>query len=231
MPNYNNSCIYKIFCKDKEIEDIYIGSTTNFSKRKKSHKNHCNNPNDSHYNIKVYQFIRDNGGWSNWDMIILEEVNCENKLELLKIERKYIEKYNSLLNIEIPLRTQQEWYQKNKDKIAEQSKKYREANRDKLIEISKKYYDANKDKAQKYYEANKDKINERKKEYRQKNKDKIIVRENKYREANKDKISERRKIKIKCECGSEVRKSDISTHKKTKKHQNFIKGNKNNIIL
>jgi hypothetical protein len=178
MPDYLNSCIYKIFCKDKEIEDIYIGSTTNFTQRKQSHKKNCNNPNNSHYNIKVYQFIRDNGGWSNWDMIIFEEVNCENKLELLKIERKYIEKYNNSLNIAVPSRTNTEYKKDNKDKIKEQSKKYHEANRDKILEKQKKY-----------------------------------------REANKEKLKE----KITCDCGSEVVKSTIQRHKRTKKHQNFIK--------
>ena len=192
MPNYNNSCIYKIFCKDKEIKDIYIGSTTNFTDRKGGHKYTCNNPNDKNYNIKVYQFIRDNGGWGNWNMIILEEVSCNSRIELHKIEREFIEKYNSSLNIAIPTRTNTEykkkWNQNNKDKLAE------------------------KDKA--YYEVNKDKILEKHKKYREDNKDKIAEQSKKYREANKEKLKE----KITCDCGSEVVKSTIQRHKRTKKH-------------
>ena len=38
MVNYNKSTIYKLCCKDTEITDEYVGSTTNFSRRKAHHK-------------------------------------------------------------------------------------------------------------------------------------------------------------------------------------------------
>ena len=41
--DYSNTIIYKIFCKDPEIKDIYIGHTTNFVQRKYAHKNNCSN--------------------------------------------------------------------------------------------------------------------------------------------------------------------------------------------
>jgi len=40
---------------------------------------------------------------------------------------------------------------------------------------------------------------------------------------NKDKIDERKKEKITCGCGSVIRKSDLSQHRKTKKHLNYLK--------
>ena len=46
MVNYNKSMIYKICCNDLKIKEIYIGSTTNFTKRKQTHKSYCNNINE-----------------------------------------------------------------------------------------------------------------------------------------------------------------------------------------
>ncbi len=98
MVNYSKSMIYKLCCKDPNITDIYIGSTTNFYRRKSEHKKCCNNENDKRYNTNVYKFIRDNSGFDNWDMILIENVSCNNKIELLKIERKYIDELKSTLN-------------------------------------------------------------------------------------------------------------------------------------
>ena len=44
-----------------------------------------------------------------------------------------------------------------------------------------------------------------------------------YNKANKNKIHEKRSLKITCECGSIFGKCDISRHKKTNKHQEYIK--------
>ena len=38
MPDYSKCCVYKLCCKDPEIEQFYIGSTTNATKRKCDHK-------------------------------------------------------------------------------------------------------------------------------------------------------------------------------------------------
>ena len=62
MPNYEKCVMYKIICNDTTIKDIYVGSTCNFTRRKCGHKSDCNNANTSRYNLKVYQFIRTNGG-------------------------------------------------------------------------------------------------------------------------------------------------------------------------
>jgi len=126
MPNYNESMIYKLCCKDTDIKEIYIGSTVNFRNRKWSHKSSCNNINHRSYNFKVYQFIREHGGWENWTMILIETVNCNTKLELHKIERKYIEELKPLLNKDIPSRD-----------TKESNKEYRENNKEKLSEKRK----------------------------------------------------------------------------------------------
>ena len=58
MPDYSKTIVYKLCCKDPNIEDIYIGSTCNLRKRKNQHKNSCINEKNSNYSNRVYIFIR-----------------------------------------------------------------------------------------------------------------------------------------------------------------------------
>ena len=41
--DYSNTIINKITCNDETVSDMYIGHTTNFTKRKYQHKTLCNN--------------------------------------------------------------------------------------------------------------------------------------------------------------------------------------------
>jgi hypothetical protein len=118
MPDYTKSIIYKLCCKDTTIEDIYIGSTTNFYDRKAQHKRTLRYTDKQ---IPAYIFIRDNGGWDNWDMIMIREVNCNSKLELHKEERKTIEELKPTLNHNIPGRTKKE-YREDPEKKAHYKK-------------------------------------------------------------------------------------------------------------
>ena len=149
MVNYNNSIIYKLCCKTLNVKDIYIGSTTNFKQRKKEHKYACTKETSKLYNQKKYQFIRENGGWDNWDMIMIKEFNCENKRQLDTEERKQIEELNATLNQLIPTRTVKEYKKNNEQKIKEQykiySQKYYTKNKEKEASRRKKYYDNNRE--------------------------------------------------------------------------------------
>lgn len=159
MPNYNKGCIYMIkHNQDFNNENVYIGSCCNFTRRKCGHKSDCNNPNSRRYNFKLYQTIKDNGGWDEWIMLKLHDFPCNEKYELNLEERRVIDLYKSKLNIKVPTRT---------------NKEYRDENKEKLKDINKKYYDGNKDKIKKYYDENKDKIKEINKKYRDENKEKI----------------------------------------------------------
>jgi hypothetical protein len=89
--DYSKTIIYKLCCLDHKISDIYIGHTTNFTKRKNRHKNTCTNANDKCYDLPVYKCIREHGGWDNWDMILIEQCACEGSLDALKKEREYLE--------------------------------------------------------------------------------------------------------------------------------------------
>ena len=119
---YQNGCIYKLCCRDTAITDIYVGSTCNFRKRKADHKYSCNNENRKAYNYNVYQFIRDHGGWDNWEMIEIKKVNCETKRELEKEERAVLEQLGGTLNKYVPTRSPEEHYKENKEEINEKAR-------------------------------------------------------------------------------------------------------------
>jgi hypothetical protein len=88
--DYSNTIIYKIYCKDESIKDIYVGHTTNFTQRKYSHKINSNNLKN---NVKIYETIRHNGGWDNWDMIEIAKYCCKDATEA-RIKETY--HYNEL---------------------------------------------------------------------------------------------------------------------------------------
>ncbi len=134
--------IYKIICKDETINEIYVGSSVNFSKRLSSHKGNCNNEIHKEYNYKVYQFIREHGGWDNWNMIKIIEVDCEDKNELRYYEQLYISSLNPKLNCHKSYTTeedrkeyQKEYRKENYEKIKEN----REINKDKIKQRDKDY--------------------------------------------------------------------------------------------
>ena len=182
--NYEKTIIYQIVCKDITITDKYVGHTTNFTNRKRDHKKACYNIKNNTY---VYTIIRQNGGWENWDMIMIEEISVANVNEAKKIERHWIETLQATLNKKLPGRTMPEYRitynENNKDKISEQNKIYRENNKNTIKEMK-----------QLYYQNNKDRISEQKKIYRENNKNRIKERKQLYYQNNKDRISEQNKI-------------------------------------
>ena len=101
--DYSNTIFYKIYCKNLEISDIYIGHTTNFVTRQHGHKQSCTNERNIGYNTKVYQFIREHGGWDNWKMEIVGYKCCKNMREACEEEQRYYDEYNATLNSIPPL--------------------------------------------------------------------------------------------------------------------------------
>jgi hypothetical protein len=214
MSNYQNGTIYKIVCKDPEITDCYVGSTTSHLKRKSRHKSNCNNKNSKDYNYPVYRFIRDHGGWENWQFVPIEDYPCRTKKQLNIRERFWFEKLNATLNSHYPQRSIKEYREDNKEKIREEQKEYREKHKEELKEKRKDYLSN---------PEVKEKIKEQNKEWEEKNKEK---RKEKRRESDKkryEKNKEKLKEKVKCECGSIVSKSGLTQHKKSQKHQKWEK--------
>lgn len=103
MPYYENSLVYKLCCNDPEITDIYVGSTCNFKVRKYGHKRSCHNETDKEHNRYVYRFIRENGGWENWSMVMIKKYpEVKDMYELHHKERKWIRKLKATLNKQVP---------------------------------------------------------------------------------------------------------------------------------
>ena len=144
---YQNGSIYKLCCKDPAITDCYVGSTCAFRNRKYAHKTCCNNENDKAYNRNVYQFIRDHGGWDNWEMIEIKKVNCETKRELEKEERAVLEQLGGTLNKSVPARSSVEYRETHK----EEAKEYYEANKEEKKEKVKARYQKNKEELKKKF--------------------------------------------------------------------------------
>ena len=152
MPlNYQNSVVYKICCKDPEIKDIYVGSTTNFKRRMSNHKTNCNNEKNKHYNYPVYRFIRDHGGFNNWSVVKIRDVVCKDKYELVAEERKEFEKLGATLNRQYPQRSQKEYIEENKEKIDNYKQEWYEENKEEILEKRKEYYDEKKEEILEYH--------------------------------------------------------------------------------
>ncbi len=100
--DYSKAIQYKIVCNDPAITDCYNGSCISFKDRKRSHKSFSCNPKCKAYNFKVYQFIRENGGWDNWTFIQLEEYPCKSKQELLTRKRHWFDLIKPILNMISP---------------------------------------------------------------------------------------------------------------------------------
>jgi hypothetical protein len=96
--DYSNTIFYKIHCNNPDVKDVYIGHTTNFVQRKHSHKRSCTHDKSANYNCKVYNVIREYGGWDNWKMEIIAFHECADHYAARKIEQKYFEEYKATLN-------------------------------------------------------------------------------------------------------------------------------------
>ena len=96
--DYSNTIIYKITCKNQAIKDVYVGHTTNFVQRKHGHKQTCINNKSLNYNCKLYEVIRTNGGWDNWQMEIINFFKCADHYEARKKEQEYFVSLNATLN-------------------------------------------------------------------------------------------------------------------------------------
>jgi predicted GIY-YIG superfamily endonuclease len=115
--------IYRIYCKDENITDCYIGRTNNLKRRIIDHKK-ISNP-----NLYLYQFITENNGFNNFIFECLEE--CKNLTIAKEKERYWYEIYKPTLNIQYPnrqpLEASRAYKEKNKDKIKEATEKKSES--------------------------------------------------------------------------------------------------------
>ena len=221
--DYSKVVIYKIVCKNKDITDIYVGHTSNFTVRKNSHKSKCNNQNDKQHNLKIYSSIRENGGWENWNCVIIEPFPCKSFEEARTREDYY---YNELkaslnmihpiLNLESKKITKHQHYLENKDKYIEWANEYKQRNPEKVKERKQVYQ-------KKQYVENREKILQAAKEnYQKSTLSRAENQEATYYENNKEKILAKGKETFVCKCGCETTINNKYKHFKTKTHLNYL---------
>ena len=212
--DYSKTHFYKLCCKDLEIKAIYVGHTTDFRKRKNQHKRDCEDETRKMHNYPVYQFIRANNGWGNWDMILLETKSCSNALEAKQIERDYIETLSATLNKYIPGRSIAEYYVSNRDRILEQQQEYNKNHKE-----EKRVYDKG------YRQRNSDKIKEQTRLYREQHADHEKDRHKQYYNKNKERINEAIQC---CVCSGRYSAWHKNRHVKTKMHQQALEAQSQN---
>jgi predicted GIY-YIG superfamily endonuclease len=93
--DYTNTVIYKISCKDPFVTDLYVGHTTDFTKRLKSHRHACG---DATAQNKLYTFMREHGGWQNWKMEMVYFFGCNGLSEAREKEQEYFVSLGATLN-------------------------------------------------------------------------------------------------------------------------------------
>jgi len=153
VTDYSKTIIYKIVCNDLSVKDCYVGNTTNMTKRKYSHKSICHNDKSKHHNRKIYKIIRENGGWENWSMILVEEFPCKDNHEACKRERQLYEQLGAKMNMLRPYITHEEYNQIQKKHYEKHKQKYKQYHEDHKAEI--------KEKRKKYLEEKKEELNEK----------------------------------------------------------------------
>ena len=102
MNKYEKFIIYKIYQND-DPSMLYIGSTTNLSRRKSQHKKNTYNKVSKKYHTPLYSYIRQ-FGWDKFTIEILEKFPCENKKQGLTREKELIEIHNAKLNVNKPIK-------------------------------------------------------------------------------------------------------------------------------
>jgi len=133
--DFSKCCIYKIEHVDDECL-VYVGHTTNFDKRKWKHKSSCCNKKETNYNLKVYQMIRENGGWDMFKMIEVEKYPCKDRREAERRENDVIKELKASMNMRKSFSTEEE----NKLYMEEYDKKYRETNKERIQGQRKNYH-------------------------------------------------------------------------------------------
>jgi hypothetical protein len=121
-PNYAHCVFYRLVCRDVSVTECYVGHTCDEVKRRGYHKTKCHNEKTKHYNYFVYKFIREHGGWDNWQLLVHEKLAVEDKIAARLRERYWTEHYNATLNSQVPGRTKSEYYLAHVD----EKKAYRE---------------------------------------------------------------------------------------------------------
>jgi hypothetical protein len=86
--------LYVISCKDPRVTERYLGYTTNWEKCVEYRSEAYDS--GSNARSKLYTFVREHGGWVNWDMTIIGTYDSREEAEIAKMG--LLESYNFDLN-------------------------------------------------------------------------------------------------------------------------------------
>lgn len=120
--DYSKGQIYKIVCRDLTVKEIYVGSTTDLGRRRSTHKGHANSGRD----LMLYNFIRQHGGWDNWQLLLIELFPCSSSEQLRARERYFVDLLGATLNMVRPLRTRDEYREDHRLRSSEYHQSHRE---------------------------------------------------------------------------------------------------------
>ena len=139
--DYSKLVIYKIKCNDESVLEFYVGSTTNFTKRKNRHKKNVENGDKQ----KIYETIRANKGWSNWTMVEVEVYPCNFSTEARIREEYWRETLQASLNQRRAYRSEEKKAEYNKQYLQEHADEIKAKKTQKFnCECGGKYIDCHK---------------------------------------------------------------------------------------
>ena len=186
--------IYKIIAR--QGGECYVGSTfQELRYRWTGHKCHYKRWKDGKSDYTSSYDLFERYGVDNCQIVLIKSYEVVDRRHLEMYETLWVcrlKPVNEISPFRITWLSRAEWLQNNK----EYYKQYRVDNRPRLLEQQKHYYE--------------------------KNKPKLLERMRQYRLDNKAHIQEKAREQILCECGSSMRRNSLSTHKKSKKHQDAM---------
>jgi len=86
--------LYVISCKDSRVTERYLGYTTDWDKCVEYHSEEYDRGQNA--KTKLYSFVREHGGWDNWNMTIIETFESREEAEIAKMG--LLEEYDFDLN-------------------------------------------------------------------------------------------------------------------------------------
>jgi len=78
--NYAEMIFYKIYCLSPNITKVFVGHTTNVNQRKHTLKKQTQSDT---YCSDMIEFIKNSGGWDNWNLQMLEKYECKSHIDIV----------------------------------------------------------------------------------------------------------------------------------------------------
>tara|TARA_Y100000361_G_scaffold61774_1_gene54255 strand:+ start:1514 stop:2128 length:615 start_codon:yes stop_codon:yes gene_type:complete len=94
---------------------------------------------------KKSQYINENGGVDNWEIVLIEEYPCKNFHHATKKEQEWVRKFSNTLNSNIPGRDLVQYRNENREQLRKEYREFYENNKEKRLKKSAEYNRRNKD--------------------------------------------------------------------------------------